>query len=260
MKSMAIIFTNIADRGIKLPESTLKLKEITAKKKAKDSVFSDLFSDKKNLLEAQATWTENILIRILLYLAQSYQEYFIKTQQSLYKTKKVTLPKPELYVIYVGSENNKPEKISLTRDFFNCENADIEITAKVICESESDDIINQYILFCKVFNEQCKIHGYTETAVRETIRICRDRNILREYLATREKEVMSIMSNFFDEEEILKLYIQDCSNELAKETAKDTAKRLIKKGKMSLEEIADCVPSLSMDDLKEIEAEVMQLA
>jgi hypothetical protein len=82
--------------------------------------------------------------------------------------------------------------------------------------------------------------------VRETIRICRDRNILREYLATREKEVMSIMSNFFDEEEILKLYIQDCSNELAKETARDTAKRLIKTGKMSLEEIADCVPSLSM--------------
>jgi hypothetical protein len=319
-----------------LPESTLKLKEITAKKKAKDSVFSDLFSNKKNLLalyqtlhpedttatedaleivtiknvltnnvyndlgvlarddklllllEAQATWTENILIRILLYLAQSYQEYFIKTQQSLYKAKKVTLPKPELYVIYVGSENNKPEKISLTRDFFNCENADIEITAKVICESKSDDIINQYILFCKVFNEQCKIHGYTETAVRETIRICRDRNILREYLATREKEVMSIMSNFFDEEEILKLYIQDCSNELAKEivekatkeitektaketaertaretareTAKDTARRLIKKGKMSLEEIADCIPTLSMDDLKEIEAEVMQLA
>jgi hypothetical protein len=182
----------------------------------------------------------------------------------LYKAKKVTLPKPELYVIYVGSENNKPEKISLTRDFFNCENADIEITAKVICESQSDDIINQYILFCKVFNEQCKIHGYTETAVRETIRICRDRNILREYLATREKEVMSIMSNFFDEEEILKLYIQDCSNELAKETAretaKDTARRLIKKGKMSLEEIADCIPTLSMDDLKEIEAEVMQLA
>jgi uncharacterized protein YdaU (DUF1376 family) len=116
--------------------------------------------------------------------------------------------------------------------------------------------------------------------VRETIRICRDRNILREYLATREKEVMSIMSNFFDEEEILKLYIQDCSNELAKEivekntkeitektaretaekTARETAKRLIKKGKMSLEEIADCVPSLSMNDLKEIEAEVMQLA
>lgn len=31
-------------------------------------------------------------------------------------------------------------------------------------------------------------------------------------------------------------------------------------GKMSLEEIACFVPSLSMDELKELEAEVMQLA
>ena len=35
---------------------------------------------------------------------------------------------------------------------------------------------------------------------------------------------------------------------------------VIKKGKMSLDEIADCVPLLSLDELKEIEAEVMQLA
>lgn len=35
---------------------------------------------------------------------------------------------------------------------------------------------------------------------------------------------------------------------------------MIKKGKMSLEDIADCVPALSFDELKEIEAEVMQLA
>ena len=35
---------------------------------------------------------------------------------------------------------------------------------------------------------------------------------------------------------------------------------VIKKGKMSLDEIADCVPSLSLDELRELETEVMQLA
>ena len=34
---------------------------------------------------------------------------------------------------------------------------------------------------------------------------------------------------------------------------------MIKKGKMSLEEIAECVPSLSMEELKELEIEVLQL-
>jgi hypothetical protein len=33
-----------------------------------------------------------------------------------------------------------------------------------------------------------------------------------------------------------------------------TAERMIRKGKMSLEDIADCVPNLTMDELKEIEA------
>ena len=43
-------------------------------------------------------------------------------------------------------------------------------------------------------------------------------------------------------------------------SARETAERLIKKGQMALEDIADCVPILSMDELREIEAKVMQLA
>ena len=34
---------------------------------------------------------------------------------------------------------------------------------------------------------------------------------------------------------------------------------MIRKGKMSLEEIADYVPSLSLEELKELEAAIMQL-
>ncbi len=120
--------------------------EVKAKRTAKNSVFLDLFQDKKNLLalyktlhpedneatensltdvtienvltdnlyndlgfivnnklmiliEAQSTWTMNILVRALLYLAQSYHEYFQRTSQNYYRSRKVKMPKPELYVI-----------------------------------------------------------------------------------------------------------------------------------------------------------------
>ena len=56
---------------------------------------------------------------------------------------------------------------------------------------ETDDIIGEYVTFTKAYNEQCKIRGRTEQAVRETIRICKDRNVLKEYLESREKEVNS---------------------------------------------------------------------
>ncbi len=58
--------------------------------------------------------------------------------------------------------------------------------------------------------------------------------------------------------------MEDMRNEAAQKaelkSARETAERLIKKGKMTLEEIAECVPLLSLDELKEIEIKVMQLA
>ena len=54
--------------------------------------------------------------------------------------------------------------------------------------------------------------------------------------------------------------MEDMRNEAALNNARDTAERLIKKGKMTLDEIAECVPLLSLDELREIEMKVMQLA
>ena len=96
----------------------------------------------------------------------------------------------------------------------------------------------------------------TQKAVTETIRICKDRNVLKEYLLDREKEVVTIMMSLFDEEEIMKSFIKSERHDEARETAE----RMIKMGKLSLDEIALYVPSLSVDELRELEAEVMQLA
>ena len=93
-------------------------------------------------------------------------------------------------------------------------------------------------------------------AILETIRICKDRNVLKEYLESREQEVVDMMMTLFDDEQILKAYTKDIKND----TERKTAIKMIKKGKMSLEEIAEYVPSLSIDELKELEAEVLQLA
>lgn len=49
-------------------------------------------------------------------------------------------------------------------------------------------------------------------------------------------------------------------NEAALKNARETAERLIKKGKMTLEEIGECIPLLSLEELREIEMKIMQLA
>ncbi len=157
---------------------------------------------------------------------------------------------------YIGNKGRKPDTISLSQEFFDGADIDIEIKANVIYESDKDNIINEYIVFCKVFNEQIKEHGMTKQAVTETIRICKDRNILKQYLSSKEVEVVTIMMSLFDDEQIMRTYTKD----IEKETERKSAERMIKDGELSLEKIARYVPALSMDELKEIEAEVMQLA
>ena len=246
------------------PEDTTatedSLTDVTITNVLTDNLYNDLGFIVNNklmiLVEAQSTWTVNILVRILLYLAQSYHEYFQRTSQDYYKSKKVKMPKPELYVIFTGNKGRKPDKISLSKEFFEGAVIDIDVKAKVIYESDTDDIINQYIIFCKVFNEQTKQHGMTQKAVMETIRICKDKNVLKEYLNQREKEVVTIMMSLFDEEQIIKSFIRSERHDADRETAE----RMIKDGELSLEKIARYVPALSMEELKELEAEIMQLA
>ena len=236
------------------------LTDVTIENVLTDNLYNDLGFIVNNklmiLIEAQSTWTMNILVRVLLYLAQSYHEYFQRTSQNYYKSRKVKMPKPELYVIFTGNRGRKPDKISLSKEFFEDADIDIEVNAKVIYESDTEDIINQYIIFCKVFNEQTKQHGMTRKAVTETIRICKNRNVLMEYLLDREKEVVTIMMSLFDEEQIMKSFIR---SERVEE-ARENARIMLKNGRITVEEIPNFFPKLTLEDARELEAEVMQLA
>lgn len=127
---------------------------------------------------------------------------------------------------------------------------------------EEKDIISQYVMFTKVYNEQVQRYGRTREAVTQTIRICQDRDVLREFLETREKEVISIMMALFDDEKIIRTYVEnekkEAAREAAKETARKAAEKMLKGGKMSAEEIAEYFSDLSVEDIREIEKEMLQ--
>jgi len=94
--------------------------------------------------------------------------------------------------------------------------------------------------------------------VTETIRICKDKNVLREYLSEREKEVENIMLAMYDEKEILLEYIESERYEAAREEAKEAAIQMLKAGKLSVEEIVQYIPSLSVEDVEKIQQELLQ--
>lgn len=201
------------------------LKDVTVSNVLVDDIYNDLgFTVGTTimlLIEVQSTWTVNIIFRALMYLVQTYREYFRKTKQNLYKSKKLKMPRPEIYVIYVGDRKTKPEEISLSREFFEGKDICIDVRVKMIYDGKNGDIINQYVIFTKVCNEQVAIHGRTREAVQEAIRICKERNVLKEYLSSREKEVVDMLMELYDEQEVLRSYVESEKHDMKIEMAKE---------------------------------------
>ena len=151
------------------------------------------------LVEAQSSWSENIVVRFLVYLGETYRRYIEKNDLNLYTTKKVELPKPELYVVYTGDRKTRPETISLKQSFFDDEDCCVEVEAKVIYDSKQGDILNQFVTFTRVFDKQRKLYPDDKRmAVQETIRICREQDVLRDYLEG--EEAAAVMFTFADQE------------------------------------------------------------
>ena len=158
------------------------------------------------LVEAQSTWSVNIVVRVLLYLANTWQEYIESNKLNVYGSKKIELPRPELYVVYTGERKTRPEWITLTEEFFSGQESFVDVKVKVLYDGEKGGILNQYVRFTKVYNEQVKLYGRTRKAVLETIHICKDEDVLAEYLKDREKEVVDIMMTLFEQEYAVERY------------------------------------------------------
>lgn len=165
------------------------------------------------LVEAQSTFSANILIRAIMYLMQTYNEYFKEKKVNLYGNTKVRMPRPELYVIFTGEHSHRPEYISLSEEFFDGQDCGIDARIKVIYDGVDGDIINQYVVFTKVCKEQAALYGRSRKAILETVRICKDQNVLKAYLSSKEKEVVDIMMALYDEEEVMERYVESEKNE-----------------------------------------------
>jgi len=156
------------------------------------------------LVEAQSTFSINIVLRLLLYLAATYKEYVEEYKLNLYGTEPVTIPRPELYVIYTGDQKDVPETLLLS-DLYGG-SGDVEVRVKVLCGGGAGDIVDQYVRFCKIADEERKKHGRTGRAIEETLRRCIEENVLAPFLMTRQKEVAEIMVTLFDQEKIMEIH------------------------------------------------------
>ena len=139
------------------------------------------------------------------YVGESFNRYVLDTNQNIYGTKKVSLPKPELYVLYTGNKNIKDTEISFKKEFFN-NKCPIDVKVNVITLNNSNRVVKEYIRFAKILDTNTKKYGYTKKSINETIECCINKNILREYLTEYKKEVYNIMTSVYDQKTATEMY------------------------------------------------------
>lgn len=187
------------------------------------------------LVEAQSKFSINIALRMLLYLAATYKEYVEEQKLDLYGSKPVSIPRPELYMVYTGAPRQLPEILRLSDMYDGPGGAEIEI--KVLKDTGAGNIVDQYIRFCEISNEQRKQYGYTMKAVEETLRICCEENILMPFLASRQKEVQDIMVTLFNQERVTEIHEYNLVKDAKREGRIETAKNLMDALNLSVEQV-----------------------
>lgn len=199
-------YTNEKDLQFKLLEDVLFIE-------MKNDV-SFLFDGTLNLYEHQSTFSYNMPLRGLFYLADLYRKLIQK--ERLYRKKRIRIPTPKYVVFYNGPvEDMKVDRMELKlSDAFEVpdESKGFEWTATVIninpgfneelfaqCE-----ILREYARFVEKVRRNAQTRDMKEAMV-SAIRECMEEGILVEFLKEHGEEMSEMSWRIYDTEKILQI-------------------------------------------------------
>ena len=185
-----------------------------------DVLFMDLINDISFeidgklvvLIEHQSTINQNMALRLLMYIARVYEK--IVEGKNIYSSKRLTIPRPEFFVLYNGIASYPDEKIMRLSEMF--ENPavlglpekdflSLELVVKVINinEGRNREIaerckkLSEYSAFvakARVFEKEL---GSREKGVKEAVKYCEKHDILKEFISLHGTEVLSMLYTEF---------------------------------------------------------------
>ena len=87
--------------------------------------------------------------------------------------------------------------------------SDIDMKVRVICTGDKSNILGQYILFTQIFTRQKNECNNVEEAIKNTIEICMNEEILKEYLSIKKTEVQDMVNEYMKQETAFKIFMDD---------------------------------------------------
>lgn len=163
-----------------------------------------------NMYEHQSTYSPNLPVRFLIYLAQEYQMVVEQAEESLYGTEQIFLPTPKCVVFYNG-QRDMPEKqtFRLSDAFMDKrQEADVELTVQMYninygynsALMEKCRTLGEYSEFVGITREYMSREKNAETALSDAVDYCISHGILEAFLRKNRAEVLGMLLEEFDVE------------------------------------------------------------
>lgn len=180
------------------------------------------------LIEEQSTLCENMPVRMLSYAGRLYEKIY--DRKTFYKRKRMTLPVPEFFVLYNGTED-APEEIEMRlSDSFVSEipenSAELVVKMYNIKYNKGAELLKrnrelyEYSLFT-AYVEQYIGDGFEpKAAVELAVRRCMDEGVLYDFLKVHGSEVNGMLFDYITREEFWEIRMEERAEELAEEKVK----------------------------------------
>ena len=169
-----------------------------------------ILSGTLSMYEHQSTYSPNLPVRFLIYLAQEYQMVIEKAEKSLYGSGQISLPTPQCIVFYNGVKEMPEERTLKLSDAFENKKvrADVELTVRMLNINyghnkqlmEKCRILEEYSKLVSVIRDCIAVENDMQTALNQAVDSCIEKGILKEFLLKNRAEVLGMLLEEFDVE------------------------------------------------------------
>jgi predicted transposase/invertase (TIGR01784 family) len=184
------------------------------------------------LIEHQSTINPNMPLRLLLYVARVYEK--ILDNENLYKSTRVTIPKPEFLVLYNGEADYPDHSVLKLSDAFREADTQglLELIVKVynINQGRNPKILkksrslSEYAAFIARVRENMSKSKDWEEAVRKAVVYCIKHGIMKDFLEKNGSEVVNMLSVEFSLEDALRIRYEEGREEMQLQVVKEMIK------------------------------------
>ena len=191
-------------------------------------------------VEHQSSINPNMALRLLIYLARTYERFF--TGNNLYKSTLIKIPTPEFYVLYNGKDKLQTDTLTLSSMFKSeVEKPQAEVIVKII-DINYENLNATGLKGCKILSDYAfvintvrKYDGDVETAIKE----CIEQGVLSDYLKHYGSEVVNMLFEEYDAEKTLEINGQEEYQKGKAEGALKALLVLVKDGLLTITQAAE---------------------